>query len=328
MLWVDIAKALGIYLIVLSHYDTGPFAESFLWTFHVPLFFFVSGYLARAQPGPAVLAGVARRLVVPYVGSYVVIVLITAVLESNYDPASILRSLAGIVYGTHAYPYFANAALWFLPSLITIELLYAFCIRRFPPAYLLCLAVSYVLYRRHALDLFFSIDLSLLGLSYFLAGVLVRRFAVLRALERRPLGLVALLVASTAATAAAAAAGNVWYAGEVYAQSLGAGLAGIAMVVAASMLLAPWLARSPPARAVVVFVSSNTLFVLCYHVFSNPAAAALLAPAALAPPIWRAAVTGLLSMALLVPANLLVRRFVPALIGLRRTGPAPPARRA
>jgi fucose 4-O-acetylase-like acetyltransferase len=321
LLWVDVAKTIGIFLIVFSHADQNGYTESFLWTFHVPLFFFVSGYLMRDQPPDEFLRGVGRKLLLPYVYSYILITLISLPLRPGADLEWLGRTLAGIVYGTHSYPYFVNDALWFLPSLITVEILYVFCMRRLALSYLVFLAASYALFRQHYLDLFLSIDLSLLGLNYFLAGTLARRLDVLRPLEDSRPRLAAVAVVCCSITAAAASAGNVWYAGEHYGVALGAGLAGILMVVSVSMLLAPLLARQARARAVVTFVSSNTLFIYCFHALSSPAAAALLAPVALGPPLTRGAVTAALSILLLVPFLLIVRRFLPELIGLRRHAP-------
>ena len=317
-LWVDLAKTVGIFLIVFSHFEQSDFAGSFLWTFHVPLFFFMSGYLTHPRGDRDFLASATRKLVLPYIYIYVVTVLLTAVLHSDYDLHSILRALAGLAYGTHSYPWFANAALWFLPSLITVEVLYTFCVRRFAFSYLLFLAVSYALYRQHELNLIFSIDLSLLGLNFFLAGVLARRFDVFRAVaaHRGRLGIVAL--ASAACTVAAASIGNVWYAGEHYALSLAAGLAGILMVIGTSMLLEPLVGRYRHSRVFFTFISANTLFIFCFHFFSNPVAQAALAPIELGPPLARAAAMTVVSIAILVPFNLLVRRFFPELIGLRR----------
>ena len=325
--WIDVAKTIGIFLIVFSHFDQSGFTESFLWSFHVPLFFFISGYLTKPRSDREFLGGLARRLVLPYLYVYAVIVLLTAVARSDYDVHSIMRALAGVVYGTHSYPWFANDALWFLPSLITVEVLYAFCVRRFALSYLLFLAVSYTLYREHHLDLIFSIDLSLLGLNYYLAGVLAKRFDVFRLIAARRGRLTVVAVLGAACTAAAASVGNVWYAGDHYALSLGAALAGILMVISASMLGTSVFGTHRYARAFFAFISANTLFIFCFHVFSNPIAKAVLAPVELGPPLTRAAATAVVSIALLVPFNLLVRRFVPELIGLRRVAAAAAASR-
>ncbi len=321
--WIDVAKTIGIYLIVFSHLGQSGFSESFLWTFHVPLFSFVSGYLARPQTAGEFAVRVTRKLVIPYLGIYTVTVLVAALLRSDLDSHAMLRAMVGIVYGTRSYPYFVNDALWFLPSLITVEALYVLCVRRLPASYLLALSASDLLYRQHYLDLFLSIDLSLLGLNYFLAGVLARRFEMFRWLAASPSRATVVGVVSCACTAAAASVGNFWYAGEHYALSLAAGLVGILMVVCASLLLAPLVERRSRTRAVFTFVSSNTLFIFRFHVFSNPLASALLRPVALGPPLTRAAATAIMSIAVLVPFNLLVRRFVPELIGLKRERPSP-----
>jgi acyltransferase len=316
--WIDVARAVGIFLIVLSHIDQDDFTDAFLWTFHVPLFFFVSGYLTRPQPAAEFLAGLGRKLLVPYLAIYALTTVVTAVIRRDFDLGWFARTLAGALYGTHSYPDFVNAALWFLPSLMTVELLYVFAVRRFAPAYLVFLALSVVLYRRHALDLFLSVDLSLLGLNFFVAGVLARRYDLVGRLEGRPLVLGAVALGTGACTAAAAAVGNVWYGGEHYALSLGAGLAGILMVASVSMLVAARLAAGGRVRAWLTFISSNTLSIFCFHFFSNPLASRLLGPLVPGPPLARGAAIAALSIALLVPVILLVRRFVPELIGVRR----------
>ncbi|HUO94680.1 MAG TPA: acyltransferase family protein [Steroidobacteraceae bacterium] len=322
LLWVDIAKSLGIFLIVFSHVNQTGFTEAFLWTFHVPLFFFISGLLTKPQSDRESLGRIAHKLALPYVYIYVLTTLLTGAWHADFDPGHLGRTLLGVVYGTHSYPDFVNAALWFLPSLITIEILYALVIRRWPVGYVICLAVSVMLFRRHALDLFFSIDLSLLGLNYFLAGVLVRRFELDRALARSRIALLATAIAGAAATSWAASVGNVWYAGEHYVLTLGAGLAGIAMIAGVSMLLASLLGDLPGVRAAFERVSANTLFIFCFHVFSNPAATALLAPLAPSPPFVAAVLISIVSIALLMPLAVLVRRYVPELVGLRRRMPA------
>lgn len=323
-LWIDLARTAGIFLIVFSHTEQGDFTDAFLWTFHVPLFFFLSGYLARPQAPGAFLSGLGRKLLLPYLAIYLVTTVLTAAIRRDVDLSWFARTLAGAVYGTHSYADFVNAALWFLPSLMTVELLYVFVVRRFAPSYLVCLALSIALYTRHQLDLFLSIDLSLLGLNFFVAGVAARHYDVVGRLAARPLGLALLALGAGGCTAAAASMGNVWYAGEHYALSLGAGLAGILMVASAALLLAPLVARSRRARSLVTFIGSNTLSIFCFHVFSNPLATALLRPLELGPPLTRGAAIATLSITLLAPCILLIRRLVPELIGVRRAAPVEP----
>ncbi len=43
--WIDACKGIGIYLVVLGHDGISPALEHFIYLFHMPLFFFLSGYL-------------------------------------------------------------------------------------------------------------------------------------------------------------------------------------------------------------------------------------------------------------------------------------------
>lgn len=42
-IWVDIAKSVGIFAIVLGHTLRGGMLQKYLYSFHVPLFFFLIG---------------------------------------------------------------------------------------------------------------------------------------------------------------------------------------------------------------------------------------------------------------------------------------------
>ena len=43
--WVDILKGMGIIFVCLGHLSPGIFTETHIYSFHMPLFFFISGYL-------------------------------------------------------------------------------------------------------------------------------------------------------------------------------------------------------------------------------------------------------------------------------------------
>lgn len=44
--WIDWAKSIGIMLVIMGHYGMGDkIYGTFIYAFHMPLFFIVSGYL-------------------------------------------------------------------------------------------------------------------------------------------------------------------------------------------------------------------------------------------------------------------------------------------
>lgn len=79
--WVDVARGYGILAVIASHVLAGHPLSQWLFTFHVPLFFFLSGFLFRdGKPFAAFLKGKVRRLLVPYFAlSFGIVLMETAV---------------------------------------------------------------------------------------------------------------------------------------------------------------------------------------------------------------------------------------------------------
>ena len=72
--WVDWAKALGILLVVMGHsvYAYGDVTR-FIFVIHMPLFFFISGYLFKTtRSWREVSVSNVKTLLIPYVGFNVI----------------------------------------------------------------------------------------------------------------------------------------------------------------------------------------------------------------------------------------------------------------
>lgn len=67
ILWIDIAKAIGIMLVIVGHtfLNESP-SRKLVFSFHMPLFFIVAGYTFRVKPTKAVVSSSFGRLIVPY----------------------------------------------------------------------------------------------------------------------------------------------------------------------------------------------------------------------------------------------------------------------
>lgn len=71
--WIDWAKAIGIYLVVVGHCTfTNTNIEGFIYTFHMPLFFLISGFLYKKEKLSITLylKKLTNRLLVPYLLIY------------------------------------------------------------------------------------------------------------------------------------------------------------------------------------------------------------------------------------------------------------------
>lgn len=49
IVWIDIAKGLGILLVVIGHVRTMPFIHECIYLFHMPLFFLLSGMVFKVE---------------------------------------------------------------------------------------------------------------------------------------------------------------------------------------------------------------------------------------------------------------------------------------
>ena len=126
--WIDNAKSLGIVAIVVGHDPAIPEGlRSFLYAFHVPLFFFASGYLLKpsrlATDYTTYLRDVARRLLVPYAFFWFVsfsLWLAFGAVRGEYrwlSGSALERQLAGLAMGTSATLDAVNGPLWFYTCL-------------------------------------------------------------------------------------------------------------------------------------------------------------------------------------------------------------------
>lgn len=68
--YIDIAKGIGILCVVLGHVNLWDKLDMLIHGFHMPLFFFLSGYLFKATDGKSFIIKKARTLLWPYLLFY------------------------------------------------------------------------------------------------------------------------------------------------------------------------------------------------------------------------------------------------------------------
>ena len=324
--WVDAAKSIGIYLIVFGHLPaiassqtpTADFLVSFLWTFHVPLFFFISGYLNKPDPPGEFLKRITFRLVIPYIVIYLTTVLLVVAFGDRFYVATantVSEMLFGIFWGSQSYEAFVNVVLWFLPALVIVELIFNLVIQRSKWLYIPFLVTSIYIYQTGNYDLFLSIDLALLGLNYYLIGICAKKYNLIQFFRRVSLWILGLVfMVLFAFTLLFAYNGNVWYTGSFYPISLIGGIIGIGMVVSLSVLVE----RTTKQQNFIIFISSNTLFIFCFHMFSNSFAVELMEKIGFQESVRTSLITALLSILMLIPFIPLTHRFFPQMLGIRK----------
>ena len=126
--WVDYAKAIGIFAIVFGHAVQAGDANKYVYSFHLPLFLFLSGFVFSAgKDGFKRFASQrAFSFLVPYVIFSVISVSIFAVmgsfvqdsLASNRVVGSIPQQIKNVILGICD----TNAPLWYLPCIFLLQL--------------------------------------------------------------------------------------------------------------------------------------------------------------------------------------------------------------
>jgi fucose 4-O-acetylase-like acetyltransferase len=181
---LDIAKGFGIILVVLGHVLDGLVASNFfpaslLWaglaiyviyTFHMPLFFVVSGHLAsgKLRPAKATIARLIPTIVYPYLFWSVLEGLVQMYLN-KYNTTSAQVSLVWRILYIPVVPY------WFLYALFLCHVLYL-AVRRFSHRIQLAIAATLFILplfflnalADHALQIVLQ---TVRGFLYFILGV-------------------------------------------------------------------------------------------------------------------------------------------------------------
>ena len=180
--WIDQARGLGIAVVVIGHVTSNLRVHDWIFLFHMPFFFALSGMLARPV---AIRTGViarARALLIPYVAYLPLVAILDLGLGYGLGTPSLLRNESlrhyafSIVFGGEKLvgPF---GTFWFVTCLYGASIVFNIAIHHLSSAYTrniffaLCLVGSYCLPRIASP---FGVLAVPLALSFFYAGWLCR----------------------------------------------------------------------------------------------------------------------------------------------------------
>lgn len=115
---VDIMRGIGIILVVIGHMGINSAIFRFIYAFHMPLFFFISGITYKEKRTVDNL----KTLILPYAVGGLVPLALYAVFN-RYGWLDIVNDLRGLVGGCSADGFYftPNPALWFLPCMFMLR---------------------------------------------------------------------------------------------------------------------------------------------------------------------------------------------------------------
>lgn len=206
---LDIARFYGMVLVYYGHiieqvmnlgYATAAMQYKFIYSFHMPFFFLVAGYVAKPEKLFLKAGAFFRRLVasriIPYFFFSLVFMLLSIVIPGNFvalgpPPYTLQAYAAGVVRTLLGFPVF-NIPMWFMASLVSVEVLHYFVGRHMRTNRRIVLAAVCFYLIGYYINLDFQflqfdklfrwnywfIQEAPVGYAFYLVGILLRRRGV------------------------------------------------------------------------------------------------------------------------------------------------------
>lgn len=186
--WLDVCKFLAIFLVVWGHVGLPTLLYAYIHAFHMPVFFFLSGYFFNSEKHKKITSIVKQRgksILLPYfvfglffISFWSAVYFLTGHYDSIITPSEILKSM--LVTNTTASPY--NAVQWFLTCLFLTELIF-FIIYQVSSGkkktifnfLVICALAGYLYPYFTNLRLFWGLDVALTAVVFYGFGFLVKK---------------------------------------------------------------------------------------------------------------------------------------------------------
>ncbi len=185
--WIDVAKGIGIILVVFAHINFTPAILDTIYSFHMPLFFIISGILFNKQKYSSFWIFLKRKLqtlICPYVLFYSLVLIYTYLTKyivsgfSNFDLSAFANHFLQM-FLSQGSAKVVSAPLWFVLCLFTVEILYFF-ISKIDKKILVaiisaaCVVIGWLfevfIVSKYKILLPWSIDSALFALGFFAIG--------------------------------------------------------------------------------------------------------------------------------------------------------------
>lgn len=129
--FLDVAKGIGILFVIIAHINYTPSVLTVIYSFHMPLFFFLSGMLFNGRKYTNFLMFVKRKaqtLLCPYVLFYLLSFLYRFCIRLIADAENLnleeFLSYFLQMFLSQGSLKLPNAPLWFVPCLMIVEIIF------------------------------------------------------------------------------------------------------------------------------------------------------------------------------------------------------------
>ena len=262
--WVDIAKGVAIVLVCLGHRDVPEGMCVWIYSFHLPLFFFLAGYTTRFESYASFGAYAMRKvrvLLVPYFVFGLCVEAFNVVLSRFYShetvdfPELLVNLFTGKIQ-----------SIWFIPAFFLVEII-SYCLNRLPKgklpsAFALAILGCLLGQKFPTTRFFWNLDVALVGIFFFWLARCFRDAKINRLLAKGDLFLFGVALTAQAICLAFNTEINMFHKRYgIFPIFLLEGTGGIAAVLCVCV----WLEKVSFIKRVFVFLGKNTIPILAFH---------------------------------------------------------------
>ncbi len=182
--WIDIAKGIGIILVVIGHISQNKIISNFIYSFHMPLFFILSGFLYK--PKEKYVRKKAKTILIPYIVFAIISYIYWFFIERNMreqdvNPINAFLNIFICQAGDENYVF--NVVLWFLPCLFIVEIVFNLLYNKvnknkymMPIIIFLMTIIGYLYSKLSLIRLPFTIDISLTAIGFYYIGFCFNKY--------------------------------------------------------------------------------------------------------------------------------------------------------
>jgi fucose 4-O-acetylase-like acetyltransferase len=277
LFWIDYAKAFAIYLVILGHIQLDiRFIVDAIYSFHMPLFFLLSGILHKSESIGIVIKKNIKRLIIPYSFFYLISWIWWLYFSYMRNPNGLYPSYISfhecvykpfkffILGGKVPNSYSVNDVFWFIIALFQMKIwfsLFNHVHRTAKIILLLSLPILYQFVTTHNIDFYYSIGGTIQWFLFFLIGYHWKIYFLSASNKTSDKSLL-----FTFALSLFVFIGIVFYSSQfelhqplfIFCKKILTAIPGIIMTCSGAFLL-------KKSNKLIQYISENTLIIMCIH---------------------------------------------------------------
>jgi fucose 4-O-acetylase-like acetyltransferase len=171
--WIDVAKGYGILFVIFAHLGVGPIG-TWIYTFHMPLFFFLSGYVFSTKYDfKTFVRRKCKSIIVPYFSLGTVMVIFQILLNYHAGTGDIYSSLHLVLRLIVQRRFWT---LWYIACLFFLNIVFYGLVKKFRTlkklflVVIMMFVVGLLYYHFGGVALPWNVDVVLTSSIFFFAG--------------------------------------------------------------------------------------------------------------------------------------------------------------